>query len=144
MTGLWTRVKNGIQRKYTLPSTKQCHLLATASSLEGKDHVWSEDTWTQKVRQRALVVSAWQATERARALFIRCGGFLEKTSVGNDTLDMNFRKTYCYQFGEHIKGTGDRRWKDCSAGHWSLDKNGDSLNKVSVENNKRKPILWHR
>lgn len=60
-----------------------------------------------KSQAKGPIVSARQATERAQALFIRCGGFLQKTSMGNDTSDMNFRKTHSDQFGEHIKGTGE-------------------------------------
>lgn len=59
-------------------------------------------TWTQKLGKgpcRKCLAGHRKSSE----LFIRCGGFLEKTSVGNDTLDMNFRKTYCYQFGNISK-----------------------------------------
>ena len=62
------------------------------------------------------ITSARQATERAQASFTAAGGSWRR-SVGNDTSDTNFGKTNCYQFGEHIKGTGDHRHKDCSAGH---------------------------
>ena len=130
-------------KKYTFPGTKECHILATASSLEGQDHVWSQDTWNQKDRQRALSQVLGRPLKELRLHSLRRGGSWRR-SVGNDTSDTNFGKTNCYQFGEHIKGTGDHRHKDCSAGHWSLDKNGDSLDKVSQENNKRKHILWHR
>ena len=67
-----------------------------------------------KSHAKGPITSARQDTERAQALFIRCREFLEKTAVGNDISDTNFRKTYCYLFGEHTKGTGDHRQKDFS------------------------------
>lgn len=62
--------------------------------------------------------------------------------MGNDTSGLNFRKTFCYPFGEHIKGERDHRRKDHSIGHCGLRENEVSLNKVSgKEDEKRKHIL---
>lgn len=69
-----------------------------------------------KRQAKGPITSARQATERAQASFTVARGSWRR-SVGNDTSDTNFGKTNCYQFGEHIKGTGDHRHKDCSAGH---------------------------
>ena len=35
--------------KNTLLVSKECQILGTMSSVEGKDHVWPRDFWSQKV-----------------------------------------------------------------------------------------------
>lgn len=62
--------------------------------------------------------------------------------MGNDILGLNFRKIFCYLFGEYIKGERDYRRKDYLIGYCGLRENEVSLNKVSgKEDEKRKYIL---